>query len=881
MNTRRPLVLTVALGFGGGLAMVVATAQSAGANYPDPPPKPGQIVPFGIESVPSICPDTVPAGTVLLADTEARDVCDAAESLAPTPQAAAAIRYAFGKLGSEYSQSNRYSITPPMFDCSSLVSRAYDAADATIRKGTSSYTWGRSGGLLTYTGAYMPATYLGSNVTRVASFAEMKPGDVIIQFEGSNPANSAGNDGHAQMYLGNNRVIQSGGWHENSLVNVDRYRNFFSNAWFFRYDAAKAQDPVARKLTQVGPLLGTRLAPTEAVGNGAAVTRYSGGLLVTSPTVGVREVHGAIFLQYLAMGREGSVLGLPSSDERAAGTARVSYFQGGAIYWTPQTGAVPVTKAMLGRYRAIGGPTSPLRLAVGPERDGTVAGSKVQNFQSGRMYWSSQTGGQEVLGAILMRYLGLGGESSWLGLPTTGELAGPVAGSRVSHFQNGSIYWSPATGTVVTKGAIGTAYRAAGLGRTIGLPTAPERPAAVPGAVVQDFQAGRMYYSAQTGSHEVYGGILAQYDALGGDAGPLGLPTSGEVAGPVAGSRMNTFSNGAIYWSPSTGSVVVASSAIGDLYRNNDLADELGLPTAPERAGVTPGSRVQAFQKGRIYWSEATGAHEVYGGIFWLYNIAGSDSGPLGLPTSGEQPGPVAGSRMVEFVNGTIYWSSATNANIVWRDPIGQFYRAGSMWQGLGLPTAGEQAVAGVADGRVQQFQRGRIYYSPATGAHEIYGGILATYLALGAQNSGLGLPITGETAGLLPGTRMSSFLNGTLYWTGSAGFAVIGPFDDVYRQPSLTPVLGNPTSAATAAAVPGAWVQTFVGGRIYSSAATGTHEVYGRILAAYVGLGAETSVLGLPTSGEYATETGRATDFERGRLDFDAATDKVTVVLS
>ena len=157
---------------------------------------------------------------------------------------------------------------------------------------------------------------------------------------------------------------------------------------------------------------------------------------------------------------------------------------------------------------------------------------------------------------------------------------------------------------------------------------------------------------------------------------------------------------------------------------------------------------------------------------------------------------------MVEFVNGTIYWSSATNANIVWRDPIGQFYRAGSMWQGLGLPTAGEQAVAGVADGRVQQVQRGRIYYSPATGAHEIYGGILATYLALGAQNSGLGLPITGETAGLLPGTRMSSFLNGTLYWTGSAGFAVIGPFDDVYRQPSLTPVLGNPTSAATAAAL-------------------------------------------------------------------------------
>jgi hypothetical protein len=45
------------------------------------------------------------------------------------------------------------------------------------------------------------------------------------------------------MYLGNGMVIQSGGWHPDSDVNVDRYRNFFNNAWFFRYDAAKAQDP--------------------------------------------------------------------------------------------------------------------------------------------------------------------------------------------------------------------------------------------------------------------------------------------------------------------------------------------------------------------------------------------------------------------------------------------------------------------------------------------------------------------------------------------------------------------------------------------------------------------------------------------------------------
>ncbi|MDQ1250327.1 MAG: trimeric autotransporter adhesin [Actinomycetota bacterium] len=874
------MVVMIALGIAGSAAMVVATGQSARANYPDPPPEPGQIVPFGIESVPSLCPDTVPAGTVLLANTEARDVCDAAESLAPTAQAAAAIRYAFGKLGAEYDQSNRYSISPPVFDCSSFIARAYDAADATIRKGTASYTWGRSGGLLTYTGAYMPANYLGSNLTRVNSYAEMAPGDVIIQFEGSNPANSAGNDGHAQLYLGNGRVIQSGGWHPESLVNVDRARNLFSNAWFFRYDAAKAQDPVARKLAKLGGVLGTQVSPAETTANGATFTRYSQGLLVASPHVGVREVRGPILQKYLDLGREESTLGLPSSDQRTVGSTTVSYFQGGAIYWTPGTGSVPVYTDMLNRYRAIGGPASALRLAVAPEQDGSVPGTKVQNFQGGRMYWSTPTGGREVYGAILMRYAALGAEGSWLGLPTTGELPGPKAGSRVSHFQNGSIYWSPATGVVLTRGAIGSMYRSSGVGAVIGLPTASERPAAVAGAAVQDFQSGRILHSAATGTHAVYGAILMHYQAMGGEAGPLGLPTSSEIAGPIAGSRMTTFRNGVIYWSAATGPVVMMNGPIGDLYRTGSLGSALGVPTGVERAGATPGSRMQPFQKGRIYWSSATGAHEVYGGIFWHYNATGADAGPLGLPLTGETAGPVPKTRMVEFVNGTLYWSDG-RAAVLWRDQLGNFYRSGAMWTSLGVPTAAVRDVPGVAGGRVQEFQRGRIYSSPATGMHEVYGGILGTYLALGGENSGLGLPTTGETAGLLPGTRMSVFQTGTIYWTSRGGFALTGAFDALYRKPGVASGLGNPTAGAFSGTVPGARIQFFANGRIYSSAATGTHEVYGRIFAAYLALGASNSALGLPTSGAYPIATGRATDFQRGRIEFDSARGTTRVLLN
>ena len=845
-----------------------------GGNQPDPA---GGVSPFGIEPSPASCPTTAPAGTVMFGDRDAREVCEAAESLAPTPQAAAAIRYAFTYLGSDYSQSNRYSISPPMFDCSSLVSRAYDSANAYIRKGTATYNWGRTGGLLTYTGAYMPATYTGSNVTRVATFDDMEPGDVIIQFSGSNPANSAGNDGHAQMYIGNGMVIQSGGWHPDSDVNVDRYRNFFDNAWFFRYDAAKAQDPVARKLATFGPILGTQAAETEKLDGDVEITRYTRGLLVKSPLVGVREIHGAILMKYLEMGRDTSALGLPTSDERptAASGGRFQYFQNGAIYWSPATGTVPVFDTMLDRYLAIGGSGSNMGLPLGSERDGAVNGTKVQDFAGGQMYYSPATGGQEVYGGILQVYKSLGAERSWLGLPTTGELAGPVDGSRVSHFQNGSLYWSPSTGIVATTGPIGTTYRTSGIGKVIGLPTAPQTAGAQPGVTVQNFQRGRIYHSAATGAQEVYGGILSTYLAMGAERSWLGLPTTGELAGPVDGSRVSHFQNGSLYWSPSTG-IVATTGPIGTKYRTSGIGKVIGLPVAPQTAGSQPGVTIQNFQRGRVYHSATTGAQEVYGGILLTYAAMGAERSWLGLPVSGELAGPVAGSRVSHFQNGSLYWSPGTGI-VATTGPIGAAYRNLGLAASLGLPVAAARPAA-LPNSTLQEFQRGRIYYSAATGAHEVYGGILGSYLALGAEKSELGLPITGETAGLLPGTRMSTFAGGTLYWTGHQGWAVTGDFDALYRGSNLAGGMGLPAGPRVAAGVPGAALQQFAAGRIYSSAATGTHEVYGAIYAAYIAAGAETSPLGLPTSGEYDTPTGRASDFQGGRIDYDGTTGAVTV---
>jgi hypothetical protein len=105
----------------------------------------------------------------------------------------------------------------------------------------------------------------------------------------------------------------------------------------------------------------------------------------------------------------------------------------------------------------------------------------------------------------------------------------------------------------------------------------------------------------------------------------------------------------------------------------------------------------------------------------------------------------------------------------------------------LGPPAAAE-ADAGYG-GRVQRYASGNIYWHPNTGAHEVHGGILARYLALGGpgvdRRSGrrlLGFPTTDETRtvdGLHP---MSRFEWGTIFWAWEGCF-LSGELDEAWRR--------------------------------------------------------------------------------------------------
>ena len=98
------------------------------------------------------------------------------------------------------------------------------------------------------------------------------------------------------------------------------------------------------------------------------------------------------------------------------------------------------------------GPPGP-RFPVSEIKD-TGNGGYVQEFSTGNIYWHPQTGARWVYGAILVKYLGLGGPGGFLGYPLTDETGAADGIGRYNNFQAGSIYYTAATGAHGIRGRI-------------------------------------------------------------------------------------------------------------------------------------------------------------------------------------------------------------------------------------------------------------------------------------------------------------------------------------------------------------------------------------------------------------------------------------------
>src|SRR5664279_231839 len=202
----------------------------------------------------------------------------------------------------------------------------------------------------------------------------------------------------------------------------------------------------------------------------------------------------------------------------------------------------------------------------------------------------------DTVGAIGAHYDGLGGGASLLGWPTTSEF--PVAGGAGQHFDGGSMYWSPATGAQEVHGAIRLEWASIGWERSVlGTPDGVGR--------FNHFAGGSAYWTPATGAHEVHGAIRAEWAAIGWERSAIGYPLTDELGTPDGVGRFNHFADGSVFWTPATGAHEVHGAIRSVWAARGWETGGLGYPTSDEYS--VPGGRRSNFAHGSLTWSASTG----------------------------------------------------------------------------------------------------------------------------------------------------------------------------------------------------------------------------------------------------------------------------------
>ncbi|HEU5000873.1 MAG TPA: SpoIID/LytB domain-containing protein [Lapillicoccus sp.] len=318
-----------------------------------------------------------------------------------------------------------------------------------------------------------------------------------------------------------------------------------------------------------------------------------------------------------------------------------------STWWTG-----PAQSAILARWNQMGGNGSVLGPIASAEY--AVPNGAAQDFARGTMYWSQWTGAHWAWGAIKAYYLGAGGSGGAFRFPVSDEYS--VPGGAAEDFETARVYWSSDFGTAHVWGGIKVAYDRWGAAAALGVPTGAEH--AVSGGSEQVFARGRVLWSSATDAHPLWGAIEQGWTNRGG-LGAMGFAATDELRdGPVA---YQNFQVGQVVWSASTGAHATWGAIRATWTGRSGWRGPLGLPVTDE-TGVAGGT-AQGFQGGVVAWKQDAGASVVWGAIGARYVKEGSAAGALGLPLGNEQATATGATQA--FEHGHITWDAATNTTQV------------------------------------------------------------------------------------------------------------------------------------------------------------------------------------------------------------------------
>ena len=367
----------------------------------------------------------------------------------------------------------------------------------------------------------------------------------------------------------------------------------------------------------------------------------------------------------------------------------------------------PITVA----HEQRGGAGGPLGAATGALTCGLRNGGCFTHYQGGSLYWSPSTGARSLSHSLRDRWAGSGWENGALGYPVTDTVCSLRNGGCFQHFQGGSLYSTGSQARAfVVQGRTRDRWAASGWeSGVLGFPASDTICGLRDGGCFQHFQAGSVYSSTGTGTRLIGTAVRQRWAVTGWENGRLGYPVRDQVCGlPDAGCFVH-FQGGSVYVSASTG----AHDSVGPV-RDRWAASgweggALGYPVNDTACGLRDGGCFQHFQRGSVYWSPATGARLVDPATRGVWASSGWESGALGYPVSDRVCGLRDGGCFVHFQGGSVYTSgTGSHAVASWvRDAWGA-----SGWEGgfLGYPVEGRRYFS---DGEAQRFQGGtlRLYY--------------------------------------------------------------------------------------------------------------------------------------------------------------------------
>jgi len=219
---------------------------------------------------------------------------------------------------------------------------------------------------------------------------------------------------------------------------------------------AAAPSEIDAKYTALGSTGGALGRPAgiekETYGGKGRFRDFQVGSIYWTSRTGAFGVQGLIRDKWVQLGEYGGFLGFPTTDELIApdGVGRFNHFQGGSIYWTPNTGAFEVHGPIRDKWAQLGWEKSILGYPIGDQATTPDGIGRYHSFQGGSIYWTPNTGAFEIHGHIRAKWGQLGWENSCLGYPISDEEPSSDGWERQSRFEHGIIKWSPSNGAMHT-----------------------------------------------------------------------------------------------------------------------------------------------------------------------------------------------------------------------------------------------------------------------------------------------------------------------------------------------------------------------------------------------------------------------------------------------